>query len=67
MIDSIECGVLAGNPSISLFKEGKKVAEGWTPNFLSYAFRTHGGPAPKIMGHVPETHDTLWRYTVDMI
>lgn len=67
MIDAIECAMLAGNPSIKLFKKGNKVAEGMTPHFLFYVFESHGGPAPKIKGIVPETHDTLWRKTVDLL
>tara|TARA_R110000868_G_scaffold85896_2_gene241285 strand:- start:2865 stop:3071 length:207 start_codon:yes stop_codon:yes gene_type:complete len=56
---------------IEIFKEGTygpvRVGEGYTARFLAYHIVAHGGPAPKILGFVPSTHNDLWDATCDML
>ena len=71
MIIKMECNWSCDRPVIVIYKKGRygpiRVGEGFTANFLAYHILANGGPAPRVCGSVPETHEDLWSATCDLL
>ena len=71
MIDTIS---VDSDGLIGLYSEGNLLAAGRSPQFLSYAVNSHGGPAPTIYtstewqeSSMREELDEIWQKTCGLL